>query len=154
MKRILSFFLCFLVVISLGATCYADFDLSGLSFDELVALKDQINLAIWNSEEWQEVEVPQGIWEVGADIPAGKYTIKAIGGTYTRVNIGDHTVYDGTTVAAFVFQSIYATDATYYKEGETLSEWVVELEGGQFVGIENATAIFTPYNGKPSLGFK
>ena len=35
-------------------------DLSGLSYDELVQLRDQINLAIWNSEEWEEVSVPSG----------------------------------------------------------------------------------------------
>ncbi len=37
-----------------------DIDLSHMSFEDLVTLKDQINLAIWNSKEWQEVTVPQG----------------------------------------------------------------------------------------------
>ena len=51
-------------------------DISGLSYEELVQLRDCINLAIWNSEEWQEVTVPPGLWKIGDDIPAGHWTIR------------------------------------------------------------------------------
>ena len=34
------------------ATTAAEIDLSGMGYEELVALKDRINLAIWKSEEW------------------------------------------------------------------------------------------------------
>ena len=30
-------------------------------------LKSKINLAIWNSREWQEVSVPRGVYQVGVD---------------------------------------------------------------------------------------
>ena len=72
MKRTLCIILAFVLVLTLAPAAFADVDLSGMSFDELVALKDQINLALWNSADWQEVTVPQGVWQVGADIPAGK----------------------------------------------------------------------------------
>ncbi len=54
-------------------------DLSGMSYEELVVLKDRINLAMWECDEWQEVTVPEGVWTVGEDIPAGHWTIRAAG---------------------------------------------------------------------------
>ena len=75
MKRFLSLLLCLLVVVS-PAWSIADLpDISSLSYDELVELKDSINLAIWNSQEWQEVTVPMGVWTVGEDIPVGHWSI-------------------------------------------------------------------------------
>ncbi len=55
-------------------------NVDSLSYNELADLKDQINLAMWNSDEWQEVKVPQGIWEVGVDIPTGHWTISPVEG--------------------------------------------------------------------------
>ena len=53
------FLFSFIVLVLLITSAAADpVDLSGMSFDELVALRDQLNLAIWNSQEWQEVTVP------------------------------------------------------------------------------------------------
>ena len=154
MRRILSFALCLLIILSLSATSFAEIDLSGMSFDELVALKDKINLAIWNCQEWQEVDVPQGVWKVGEDIPAGKWTITAKPKSSVMVSIGDNTVYDGTTVAAFVFEAIYAPDHDSFDENKNMTSWTVELEDGQYVGIENGISVFAPFSGKPSLGFK
>ena len=75
MKR---FFCLLFVLVFLPLVSLADLpDLSGLSFDELVLLRDQLNLAIWNSKEWQEVKVPIGVWKIGDDIPVGKWTISA-----------------------------------------------------------------------------
>ena len=154
MKRILSFVLCLLIIISLPVICFADIDLSGMSYDELVALKDQINIAIWNSEEWQEVDVPQGVWIVGEDIPAGKWTITTKPESSVMISIGNSTVYDGTTVSAFAVEVVYSPDAYFFDENSDATSWTVELEDGQFVGIEDGIAIFSPYSGKPSLGFK
>lgn len=142
----------------------ADVDLSGMSYDELVALKDQINLAIWNSEEWQEVTVPQGRWIVGEDIPAGKWTVKCadIGedNAFMQFTVlfwgekldknGDIS-YKGRHGDAF----IYNPNSEYYKEGG-ITEITIELFDGDIfiVKQENNQAIFTPYSGKQSLGFK
>ena len=64
-------------------------DLSSLSFDELIAFRERINLAIWDTEEWQEVTVPTGTWEIGKDIPAGHWTIKAADGVLCWIKYGD-----------------------------------------------------------------
>ena len=154
MKKALSLVICAALILSLAIVAYADFDLSGMSYDELVALKDQINLAIWNSAEWQEVEVPQGVWEVGADIPAGKWEIKALPGGDTYIVYGNEVKNGGTDVSARAYQDIVDPEYRNYKEGKDVTSWVIELENGNYVQIKFGNAVFMPYNGKPDLGFK
>ena len=154
MKRLLSLALACLMVLSLTPAAFADVDLSGLSFDELVALKDQINLAIWNSSEWQEVTVPQGVWEVGADIPAGKWTILPTASADTYIKVGPETKNGGTEVNAKVLQRIKDTGYRDFDPSSDVTSWTIELEAGQFLQVDYGPCIFTPYAGKPSLGFK
>lgn len=154
MKRILACALSFIMLLALSPSSYADIDLSGLSYDELVALKDQINLAIWNSEDWQEVEVPMGVWAVGEDIPAGKWTIKAIPGGNAYIKVGNELKDGGTDVKSSFTVDIYDPGHRSYKEGTNLTESTIDLVAGQYISIDFANAIFTPYAGKPSLGFR
>ena len=65
MKKLLTIIL--ILALAVPAAALADLpDISSLSYDELIQLKDQLNLAIWNSQEWQEVEVPAGTYQIGA----------------------------------------------------------------------------------------
>lgn len=148
-----------MVILLVCCSAYAEVDLSGMSYDELVALKDQINLAIWNSEEWQEVEIPQGIWIVGEDIPVGMWTVKCSDkSSSTYFSWGDTLNESGTGVDIWgkcdnVF--IYNPNDKYYDEGD-LTEYTFNAEEGLYVVVDNSLgpAVFTPYAGKPSLGFK
>lgn len=155
MKRTLCIILAFVLFITLAPAAFAEWDLSGMSFDELVALKDQVQRAIWDSADWQEVTVPQGVWQVGADIPAGKWTIVCGGKNYTDIEIAD-SLKDNGTKAAFPPKAsamIYNTSSIVYDEGD-LKEWTVDLHDGEYVVISSADAVFMPYSGKSSLGFK
>ena len=154
MKRIIAFVIAMLVALTLVPTCYADLDLSGLSYDELVALKDKINLAIWDSEEWQEVEVPQGVWAVGEDIPAGKWTIKALPGGDTYIKIGLEVKDGGNDVNSRTTQRIKDEGHSYYDSKSDITSWTYDFTEGQYVKVDNGPAVFTPYSGKPTLGFK
>lgn len=154
MKRTIALFCALVLLLAFAPAAFADVDLSGMSYDELVALKDQINLAIWNSEKWQEVEVPQGVWEVGADIPAGKWTIKALPQADTYVKVGDSVKNGGTDVNSKMSQHVMAKDYRNYDPKSDVAEYTVILESGQYVQIDYGPAVFTPYAGKPSLGFK
>ena len=88
MKKLITVILILALILPVAAL--ADLpDLSGLSFNELVQLRDQLNLAIWNSQEWQ-VTVPIGVWKVGEDIPVGKWTIRAAS---ENENVGTYIVY-------------------------------------------------------------
>lgn len=154
MKRTLCIVLALVLVLSIAPAAFADVDLSGMSFDELVALKDQINLAIWNSADWQEVTVPQGVWKVGEDIPAGKWTIKAIPWGHSYIRIGSELKDAGTDVKSIASETVNDPDYKYYDATKDKTEWTVDLMDGQYIVVNYGDCIFTPYAGKPSLGFK
>ena len=132
-------------------------DLSALSYDELVALKEQINLAIWKCQEWQEVEVPQGVWVVGEDIPAGKWTIKAANGVRATVYWGDTLDASGMSLSyssrIYELETLYSVNHSRYDRGDP-TEVTWDLKEGQYFIVANGIVVFTPYAGKPSLGFK
>ena len=159
MKRILSLLL--VAMFLTGSAFAASFDLSGLSYDELVDLKNQINLAIWNSEEWQEVTVPQGTWVVGEDIPAGTWTIKcAEGGYRCEINWGQFLSENGESIESrgrySLFKYVYNPEHKHYTQGEDMTEYTFTVYDGDYivVDMDESQALFTPYAGKPNLGFK
>ena len=162
--RILS--LLFALMLSTFAFATAEtIDLSGMSYNELVALKDQINLAIWNSKEWQEVTVPQGVWKVGEDIPAGTWTVRCadIGrNSYMMKECdfewGEYLSDDGQSIrwkGRYDLVTIYNPNHEDYKAGQT-TEYTFTVKNGDYIVISYSynKAVFTPYAGKPSLGFK
>lgn len=146
-----------IVLVSLVPVASAEIDLSSLSYNELVTLRDQINLAIWKSEEWQEVEVPQGVWVVGEDIPAGKWTIKAADGLTAYVYWCDKLDEAGTSPSwmgsIYEYESLSSQTHKYYQKGDSV-EVTWELKNGHYFIVDSGIALFTPYAGKPSLGFK
>jgi len=136
-----------------------DIDLSAYSYDDLVVLRDRINLAMWESEEWQEVTVPIGVWVIGEDIPAGHWSITASPdgpSSWGSVAYGAELDETGKDV-------VYSLKGPYYREqvkrkgsgaAVNLEEIDLEVKDGMYLVIENTDMVFTPYAGKPSLGFK
>lgn len=155
-------FLAFLLILFLIVPAYAEsIDLSGLSYDELVALKDRINLAIWQSEEWQEVTVPQGLYEVGKDIPAGHWTIRCAGSYLSTIEVCDKIDSTNKDVDPYSYGSrfywreeICNPSHEWYNQYDDISECDIELSDGLYVVIKYSSVVFTPYTGKPDLGFK
>lgn len=156
MKKLFSLFvLVFLLSCMICTSLAADFDLSGLSFDELVALKEQLNLAIWNSEEWQEVTVPQGVWVVGEDIPEGHWTISAADGASCGISWGTTLDESGDDIEDYIdYESIVSPSYRYYEANSDRTQIDYVLEAGQYIVISRGSAVFSPFSGKPSLGFK
>ena len=70
-------FLCFLACLFCVSAQTTDF--SGKSLSELLKIQYDLTTAIWNSPEFKEAVVPEGIYEVGKDIPAGKWSVEIIG---------------------------------------------------------------------------
>lgn len=156
MKKIISLFLVLLMAFPAFAE---DIDLSGLSYAELVALKDRINLAMWKSEEHFEVTVPRGTWIVGVDIPAGHWTVKCHPSTWaTRISWGDHLNENKESISYWGRYSIGNT--VYNPNNETFdpinewSEYSFEVQDGDYIEIEYGAAVFMPYSGKASFTFK
>ena len=145
------------VALILPAAAMADLpDISGLSYDELVQLKNQINIAMWNSQEWQEVTVPPGVWEIGKDIPAGHWSIRLIEGAgpwYVIYAAGiSEDGHDIDYDKQFIMECL-CDPANEYFDGSYKAETDFDMKDGWFVRL-NCTAVFTPYTGKPDLGFK
>lgn len=149
--------ICIMIALLIPVAAFAEVDLTGMSYDELVQLKDQVSLAIWESEEWQEVEVPAGVYTVGEDIPAGKWTIKAADGISVTIEWGD--LLDDSGVALswdgkfMEYEYLRSENNKYYEKGDK-TEITWDIKDGQYILVDDGIAVFMPYAGKPSLGFK
>lgn len=133
-------------------------DLSGMSYDELVALRDQINLAMWQSDEWQEVEVPQGVWLVGEDIPDGHWSMKT-DASWASISIGTALDETGKAIdymnSRFIsYEQVSSPSSSIYDPATDQTEVDFKLTDGTYVVIEYGSVIFTPYTGKPALSFQ
>lgn len=100
------------VVLLLGVALADGMDLSGMTIDELIALKTQIVGELMSRSEIKSVQVPPGEYICGVDIPAGSYKITAIDmllivkNGYEAINtidkgesIGKFTIKDGDTIS-------------------------------------------------------
>lgn len=157
MKKILVIIIAVLCIACAAAA--EDIDISGLSFDQLVALKERINLALFESDEWQEVVVPQGIWKVGKDIPAGKWTITAVqtndGMTYIQyggaLNEKDEIEYSKQRGYVWIKSKNHLRI-----KNEDIFEYSLELYDGDYFIVDTSygPAVFHPYTDEPSFSFK
>lgn len=152
-------FLAFVLLLAFFATpaVAESIDLSGLSFDELVSLRDRINLALWESSDWQEATVPQGVWEIGKDIPAGHWTIRPVDGYGTSISYGDvlnesqQISRDGNVKITAVLVS---PSYSFFNENENKTEIDIDMKTGYFLIVDSGSAVLTPYAGKQALDFK
>ena len=137
----------------------AAIDLSNMSLDELIALREQVTMAMWETEEWQEVEVPIGVYQVGVDIPAGNWTVKchkSFDNAY--ISWGESLDENGHSIAwqgrNDILNYVYNPDYKYYEEGDGPLEYSFEVRDGEYIIIGVGNVVFTPFVGKPDLGFK
>lgn len=158
MKKIICALIFIAIVLSLSAAAFAEsIDLSTLSWEELLELKTQLTMEQWSREEWQEVEVPNGLYTVGKDIPAGKWVVSSAGDG-TQLIIGSKLNETGNDISYMDFDRkdiILYSESSYMYEKGSCTEYVVTLSDGMYVVIGNllSAAIFRPYTGS-SLGFK
>lgn len=163
MKKLIALVL--LLALLIPAAIAEGFDLSGLSFAELAALRDKIQLEMMEREEWQEVIVPGGIWEVGVDIPAGSWLVRCADEwresyAQSRCDISwGHGRPDKEDLGMWFDAGkgdvkIYNPNSKEYNGGTT--EYIVTVVAGDFIYISPShnKAVFSPYTGKPNLGFK
>jgi len=142
MKKLLA---CVLALILIGCAALAEIDLSSLSYEELVALRQQVDATLWASEEWQEVEVPAGVYIIGEDIPAGRYVL-----SFTGSSIGPVNVYP--TKEAYIENGFDTIVQEYLNPGDKINLLVDDGQYLELIGASN-TYLFAPYTGA-ALGFK
>jgi hypothetical protein len=156
MKKLITIIL--ILALLVPAVACADLpDISGLSYDELVELKNQINLAMWNCQEWQEVTVPIGVWVIGEDIPVNHWSISLTPDTtakWSRIKYCDRLDKSGLDAASQFDCDIYAYLNVGSPDNDRYPQVIdIDLQPGTYLIIENAAVVFTPYSGKPDLGF-
>lgn len=137
----------------LSASALAEIDLTGMTYDELVALKDQINLAIWNSEEWQEVTVPAGLYHIGNDIPAGRWTIRPSDGNTAELYYGTGLTDGGASIDDVYDAEQITSPSDSYAKYNDIESMTWTLEDGAYIKIESSSVVFTPYSGN-SFSFR
>lgn len=141
----------------LGAVAQAEsIDLSGLSFEELAALRDRAQMEMMQRDAWQEVTVPQGVYQVGAQIPAGTWTVRAAVGNETQIEWGQKLDASGQSIdwsGAYDIEYIYNPNGRYYTPGDR-TEYTFTVRAGDYIVISDGPATFTPGGVTPSFTFK
>lgn len=102
-------------------------DLSAMSFDELMELRQSLMLEIMSRPEWEETTLEAGTYYIGQDIPAGYYKAVAVN-TFMEIKL-----YEGSREVDWYM--VYGEDIgkLYLKDG-----WRMETNG---------TIILSPYAG-------
>lgn len=153
MKR----FLCLLVGLALVPLfAFADYencpDVSGLSYLELMYMHGCVNRALWACEEWTKVEVPSGVYKIGDEIPAGRWTITptASDDFYTihygtKLNRTETGIDSDSIVDSWNISSNYSDSMRHRLD--------ITLEEGYYIDLGHKST-FAPYTGKPTPDFK
>lgn len=150
MKKLILFVLVFALLSPTFAL--ADLpDLSDLTFDELGQLIIKAKQALWACPEWQQVEVPAGIYKIGEDIPAGHWSIQVPSGDFVYYAYGSQTDRTGTKIDddhCDIFGGI-SGDASDHG----LHQLDVIFEDGYYFEI-HGTCYFYPYVKKLNFTFR
>lgn len=137
MRRLFALVLVFVLMFCSVATAES-IDLSALSLDELIALRQEIDLLIFGSDAYKNVPVPAGDYVIGVDIPAGTYTLEAHGDSYAMI-----TVYADANKDIMGMGACHSVGG-----GETVGK--IEFKDGEVVEIQMGSIVFKTYAG---LGF-
>ena len=163
MKRFWTLLLCMIMLLSCSGMSVlaeaSEIDLSGMTLDELRALKERITMAMWETEEWLQATLRPGVYEIGVDIPAAHWDLAPADGEYAHViwtrkldRTGKGTdVSDkmyGNTIMAENYKNIDKYMGIYPTEAD------LELIEGTFLIIEQGSVVLTPYDGNDLIEFE
>ena len=126
-------------------------DPSSLNAGELLALCGAIAAEQQKRDEWQRVEVPKGVYKIGADIPAAYWTVSALDGATAYIYWCDVLDASGTGMSwdGSVHESAYLRSKTYkYADPGDPDHVAWDMRDGQYFIVDNGIAVFTPFAGK------
>ncbi len=146
MKKLVCILLMGVIFVFFSSAFATEIDLSGMTYAELIDLQAKIQRAIMETEEWQEVNVPAGLYRVGVDIPAGKWNVSMIN-KWARIKIGTKLESNQNEVSS------KSPDYYTVQINKDVPSQVISFIDGQYVEIYNAGVIFTTPTGS-SLTFK
>lgn len=118
----------------------------GYTFDQLQVEYLAILEAMWKTQEWQEVEVPAGVYQVGVEIPAGEWTLR--NNKWFSVKVGTKLDATKTEIESRSRTASEVVEMKDYKNG-----WTVSLTNGDFIEISHVVYFTVPVKGQ-GLTFK
>jgi len=141
MKKHIALVLVLLLALSLPSISRAENKYEGYTFEQLQTEYLAILEAMWKTNEWQKVEVPAGVYQVGVEIPAGEWTLSS--DDSFLVNVG--TKLDATKTKIESGNSIAneLVDKEDYKNG-----WTVVLTTGDFIELSDVVYFTVPVKGQ------
>ena len=128
MKRIAAFVSAILLLFSYAL---ADINLSSMTLEELIALKQQIGLEILSRPEIKSVTVPIGVWKVGEDIPEGHWNIstaKGYGYDWSRITYCSNVDETGKNPVRSSKSIYYSSQVTYPGSDNNNPPTVIDLK--------------------------
>ncbi len=134
MKKLITIIL--ILAMLLRAAALADLpDISGLSNDELLELREKIQLQLFSSKLVDGITVPPGEYIIGEDIPEGSYRVCAISLERNSMVI----IYSAgkNVLTSYAIGDLYGA----YEVGK------LPLENGMIIEVDFAPVIFYPYAG-------
>lgn len=147
----------YLPIIGMDPQTSSGTDLSSLSFDDLASLMEQINQEMMRRDDWQEVSVPAGTYEVGKQIPAGHWIVTCTPRSYCYIDVGSALESNGKTVVygseGYYHISLVGTESGISDKGYP-AQVDLDLKDGMYISIEHASVTFTPYTGISGFSFK
>ena len=150
MKKFVGLILALILICSFAV---AEVDLTGMTFDELIELRQKVDAAIFASDGWQEVSVPAGIYKIGEDIPAGKWVVTPAKGSTAFIDLGKSIDDNGMEIADGFYNETITSESDSYAAYNNVREVTLDLQDGTYIEIDNSNVIFTPFKGH-NLGFK
>ena len=140
MKR---FALVFLALVLVSSPALA-VDLDSMSYDELLELSQAVEAKMREMPEWGGVLVPEGVYTVGTDIPAGKYTYSTLS---NRVDTYVFSTEEEVLLAVTGNRSGYLFCYVARVDKEPFN---IDFAENTYINVNGGTALLKPYTG---LGF-
>lgn len=141
MKKRIALVLALVLALSLVSVSLAESKYESYTFDQLQAEYLAVLEAMWKTEEWQSVEVPAGVYQVGVEIPAGEWTLS--NDSYFLVVIGTKLDATKTEIASGSVTAHALVEKEDYKNG-----WTVALTSGEFIVISEVVYFSVPVKGQ------
>ena len=112
-----------MLALLLPAAALADLpDISGLSHEELLELRDAVSIELKKYEADQRITLDPGIWAIGKDIPSGRWLITPADDQYMNLWYGDVLNESGTN-AGYGWDSVNGYNKTMSTKKKKDGSW-------------------------------
>ena len=148
MKRILVLILA-LVLLCPSALALRNENLDDISFDDLVQYRRYFDMYLMDRPEFKQVTVPEGIYKIGVDIPAGDWNVIPVSGEQATLTYFEKLDQYGNAPDK---EAYYMWDRIVNIPDYEVKSMHFDLKNDMYIKIDLAPVVFTKYTG-PSFSF-